>query len=215
MKKVSLIENFTISQSYNFAADSMNWSNVNTSILLRLVKNFNLNLSATWDPYTYQLSSSGTPVRVNVPRWKAGKGWVKLASTGTSFSYTFNNQTFKKKKDKDNGDNNNNNNGEQDGDTPLTAQTGTMLLTTWATTRETDDAAMPSSRQPLPMPTAIRNGNARGVSRSTIPSTTATARLTTTNSTIKGNGPKTSPSPATYALPLTGTSHSRLPTTST
>ena len=48
VKKISLIENFTISQSYNFAADSMNWSNVNTSILLRLVKNFNLNLSATW-----------------------------------------------------------------------------------------------------------------------------------------------------------------------
>ena len=99
VKKISLIENFTISQSYNFAADSMNWSNINTSILLRLVKNFNLNLSATWDPYTYQLSPSGTPVRVNVPRWKAGKGWARLSSTGTSFSYTFNNQTFKRKKD--------------------------------------------------------------------------------------------------------------------
>lgn len=103
-KKISLIENFTISQSYNFAADSMNWSNINTSILLRLVKNFNLNLSATWDPYTYQLNSSGSPVRVNVPRWKAGKGWARLSSTGTSFSYTFNNQTFMRKK-KDNNKN--------------------------------------------------------------------------------------------------------------
>ncbi len=99
VKKISLIENFTISQSYNFAADSLNWSNLSTSILLRLTKNFNLNLSATWDPYTYQLSSSGNPVRVNIPRWKAGKGWVRLASTGTSFSYTFNNDTFKRKKD--------------------------------------------------------------------------------------------------------------------
>ena len=102
VKKISLIENFTISQSYNFAADSLNWSNINTSLSLRLVKNFNLNLSATWDPYTYQLSPSGSPVRVNVPRWKAGKGWAKLSSTGTSFSYTFNNSTFKRKdKDKD------------------------------------------------------------------------------------------------------------------
>ena len=101
VKKISLIENFTISQSYNFAADSLNWSNINTSILLRLVKNFNLNLSATWDPYTYRLNSSGSPVRVNVPRWKAGKGWAKLSSTGTSFSYTFNNQTFQKKKNSD------------------------------------------------------------------------------------------------------------------
>ena len=105
VKKISLIENFTISQSYNFAADSMRWSNVNTSLALRLAKNFNLNLSATWDPYTYRLNASGNPVKVDVPRWKAGKGWVKLSSTGTSFSYTFNNQTFQRKK-KTNSDNN-------------------------------------------------------------------------------------------------------------
>lgn len=97
-KKVSLIENFTISQSYNFAADSLNWSNLNTSIMLRIVKNFNLNLSAVWDVYTYQLNAAGNPVRVNIPRWKAGKGWGRLSSTGTSFSYTFNNDTFRRKK---------------------------------------------------------------------------------------------------------------------
>lgn len=100
-KKISLIENFSISQSYNFAADSLNWSNINTSLLLRLTRNFNLNLSATWDVYTYQLNSAGNPVRVNIPRWKAGKGWGRLSSTGTSFSYTFNNDTFKRKKGKD------------------------------------------------------------------------------------------------------------------
>ena len=100
-KKISLIENFTVLQSYNFAADSMNWSNINTSLMLRLTKNFNLNLNATWDVYTYQLSPTGAPVRVNVPRWKAGKGIGKLSSTGTSFSYTFNNNTFKRGKDKD------------------------------------------------------------------------------------------------------------------
>ena len=99
-KKISLIENFTLSQSYNFAADSLNWSNLNTSIMLRLVKNFNLNLSAVWDVYTYQLNSYGTPVRVNVPRWEVGKGWGRLSSTGTSFSYTFNNDTFKKLKNR-------------------------------------------------------------------------------------------------------------------
>ncbi|MBQ9073127.1 MAG: hypothetical protein IJY30_01485 [Muribaculaceae bacterium] len=101
-KKISLIENFTVSQSYNFAADSLNWSNINTSLMLRLVKNFNLNLSAVWDVYTYQLNSSGNPVRVNIPRWKAGKGIGRLSSTGTSFSYTFNNDTFKKKSGNDN-----------------------------------------------------------------------------------------------------------------
>ncbi|MCM1520543.1 MAG: hypothetical protein NC098_07125 [Lachnoclostridium sp.] len=100
-KKISLIENFTVSQSYNFAADSLNWSNINTSLLLRLVKNFNLNLSATWDVYTYQLNEYGNPVRVNRTRLQAGKGLGRLSSTGTSFSYTFNNNTFKRKKKTD------------------------------------------------------------------------------------------------------------------
>ena len=108
-KKVSLIENFTISQSYNFAADSLNWSNINTSLMLRLTKGFNLNLSAVWDVYTYQLNSAGNPVRVNIPRWKAGKGIGRLSSTGTSFSYTFNNDTFKKKDKKKDGNSSNNN----------------------------------------------------------------------------------------------------------
>ncbi|MDE6098922.1 MAG: LPS-assembly protein LptD [Muribaculaceae bacterium] len=96
-KKISLIENLSINESYNFAADSLNWSNLNTSILLRLTKGFNLNLSATWDVYTYQLNEAGNPVRVNIPRWKAGKGIGRLSSTGTSFSYTLNNDTFKRK----------------------------------------------------------------------------------------------------------------------
>ena len=100
-KKISLIENFTVSQSYNFAADSMNWSNINTSLLLRLTKNFNLNLNATWDVYTYALSPTGAPVRINKTRLQAGKGLGRLSSTGTSFSYTINNSTFKRDKDKD------------------------------------------------------------------------------------------------------------------
>lgn len=116
-KKISLIENFTVSQSYNFAADSMNFSNINTSLMLRLVKNFNLNLSATWDVYTYALNPAGNPVRVNKLRISQGKGLGKLSSTGTSFSYTFNNDTFKnlfgkgdKNKDNKNNKNNKNNN---------------------------------------------------------------------------------------------------------
>ena len=95
-KKVSLIENLTLSQSYNFAADSLRFSDLNTSILLRLTKGFNLNLSATWDVYTYALNSAGNPVRVNKLRIASGKGYGRLRSTGTSFSYTFNNDTFKK-----------------------------------------------------------------------------------------------------------------------
>lgn len=111
-KKISLIENLSLSESYNFAADSMNWSDLNTSILLRLTKGFNLNLSAVWDVYTYKLNQYGNPVRVNIPRWKAGKGIGRLRSTGTSFSYTFNNDTFKRKKDKNNNNDKNNTDNE-------------------------------------------------------------------------------------------------------
>ncbi len=123
-KKISLIENFTVSQSYNFAADSLNWSNINTSLLLRLSRQFNLNLSATWDVYTYQLNSAGNPVRVNIPRWKAGKGLGRLSSTGTSFSYTFNNDTFKRKKDGSKNNDNNDDDNWGDDDTDGNGQQG-------------------------------------------------------------------------------------------
>ena len=102
VRKISLIENLSANMSYNMAADSMKWSNLNTSILIKLTKGFNLQMSATWDTYTYQLDSYGNPVRVNKPRWTVGKGLGRLSSTGTSFSYTFNNDTFKKKDKKKN-----------------------------------------------------------------------------------------------------------------
>lgn len=99
MKKISLIENFNIQQSYNFAADSLRFSNISTTLMLRVFKGVNLNLQATWDPYMYALSPSGSPVRVNKLRIAHGKGFGRLSSTGTSFSYTFNNDTFRRNKD--------------------------------------------------------------------------------------------------------------------
>ena len=114
VKKISLIENLSLSQSYNFAADSLRLSNLNMNIMLRLVKNFNLNLNTTWDPYVYRLNSSGTPVRVNRLRIQDGKGPYRLSSAGTSFSYTFNNDTFKKKKADDSNKNNNPNEDDWD-----------------------------------------------------------------------------------------------------
>lgn len=114
-KKISLIENFTVSQSYNFAADSLRWSNINTSLLLRIAKGFNLNVSAVWDVYTYGLNQYGNPVRVNKTRLQAGKGLARLSSTGTSFSYTFNNDTFKRKKDNNKNSDNSGNNSDRSG----------------------------------------------------------------------------------------------------
>lgn len=97
-RKISLIENLSLSQSYNMAADSLRLSPLQASIMLRLTKGFNLNLSSTWDPYVYRLDQYGSPRQVNTYRWQIGKFPVRLASTGTSFSYTLNNDTFKRNK---------------------------------------------------------------------------------------------------------------------
>ncbi len=91
-RKISIIDNLRLSMYYNFLADSMNWSNLSTSIRLKFGKAFTLNLNGEFDVYTY--SEQGT--RINVPRWKAGKGIGRLMNTGTSFSYSINNETLKK-----------------------------------------------------------------------------------------------------------------------
>lgn len=94
-KKVSLIDNFTVSGNYNLAADSMRWSNFSTNLRLKLSKSYSLSLSAGFDPYIYGLNSSGKPVRINELRWNHGQ-IPKFLGTSTSYSYTFNNETFKK-----------------------------------------------------------------------------------------------------------------------
>lgn len=117
MRKVSLIENLSLSSSYNLAADSLKLSPLQASIMLRLVKNFNLNLNTTWDPYVYKLDASGSPRQVNRFRWQEGKGLYKLSSAGTSFSYTFNNDTFKRKRDNGNKNTNNDTQDNEDENT--------------------------------------------------------------------------------------------------
>ena len=90
-RKISLIDNLGLGMSYNFLADSMNWSNLNASLRIKLFKS-TINLSGVFDTYTYD--QSGRPI--NVPRWKAGKGIGRFMGTSTSYSYTFNNDVVKK-----------------------------------------------------------------------------------------------------------------------
>lgn len=91
-KKVSLIDNFTISGGYNFAADSMKLQNFNAQLRVKLTKSFSLNLNGVFDPYKFGLNEYKNPVRVNQLR-----DFPRFQGTGTSFQYTFNNDTFKKK----------------------------------------------------------------------------------------------------------------------
>ena len=108
-KKVSLIDNFTVSGGYNFAADSMKLQNFKAQLRIKLTKSFSLNLKGAFDPYKFGLNEYGKPVRVNQLR-----DFPRFQGTGTSFQYTFNNDTFKKK-DKTKPTNDENQNEENSG----------------------------------------------------------------------------------------------------
>ncbi|MCH5334598.1 MAG: LPS-assembly protein LptD [Alistipes sp.] len=84
VKKVKLIDEFRISGSYNFLADSMNLSNIALSFRTTLFKNFGIQLSATLDPY--EVSPQG--VRYNKLMIKRGLPG-RIINTGWSFGYTF------------------------------------------------------------------------------------------------------------------------------
>ena len=96
-KVISLIDNFSVNGGYNFAADSMNWSNFSVNLRLKFPKlnNYSINLNTSLDPYMYQLNSSGTPVRTNKQYWHNGR-FPHWSGFSWNFSYTFNNQTLKK-----------------------------------------------------------------------------------------------------------------------
>ena len=95
VKKVSLIDDLGINFNYNMMADSMKWSNINTNLRLKLTKSYTLSLNMVWDPYIYELDHNDRPTRVDKLRVFNGKGFGKLMSTGTSFSYSLNQDTFK------------------------------------------------------------------------------------------------------------------------
>ena len=96
MKKISLIDDLGINFSYNMMADSMKWSMINTNMRLKLSKSYTLSLNATWDPYLYEVNENGRPIHVDKLRVLNGKGFGRLQSTGTSFAYSINQDTFSK-----------------------------------------------------------------------------------------------------------------------
>ncbi len=98
--KISLIDNLSVSSSYNLIADSLNWSNLNVSLRMKLHKQYTLNMNFLFDPYTYQLNEFGRPTKVNITQLEKNGVLGRLMNTGTSFSYTFSNATFKTKNDK-------------------------------------------------------------------------------------------------------------------
>ena len=94
-KVVSLIDAFNISGGYNFAADSLNWSNFSVNLRIKIPKvNYTINLSTQLDPYMYELNALGRPVRMNKQYWSHGM-FPRWTGTSTSFSYTLSNEKIK------------------------------------------------------------------------------------------------------------------------
>ncbi len=85
VKKIKLLDNLSISSSYNFLADSMNLSPFSVSGRTTLFENFGINFNATFDPY--QVNENGT--RINKFLIKDGK-LARLTNASFSFGYSFN-----------------------------------------------------------------------------------------------------------------------------
>jgi hypothetical protein len=95
-RKISLIDQLRLSMGYNFLADSLNWSDLSLGLRLKLPGNYTLSLQGMFDTYTYAYNEARkSVVKMNKPRWEAGQ-FPRLRSTGTTFSYSFNNETLKK-----------------------------------------------------------------------------------------------------------------------
>lgn len=101
MKKIVLIENLELSEYYDFAADSLNWSMFTISGRTTLFKQIYLTFSIGFDPYCY--NSEGT--RVNKFELKENKRLLRFSNSNISvgLNWTLSQNTFSnKKKDKKN-----------------------------------------------------------------------------------------------------------------
>ena len=92
-KKIKLIESLTLSGGYDFAKDSLNWSNLSISGRTQLIKGLLLEYSTSLCPY--KVTSDG--VMINQFLWKTDKRLFAPPSQvwRLGFTYTLNQDTFK------------------------------------------------------------------------------------------------------------------------
>lgn len=95
VRKISLIDEFGIRMSYDLAAKEKPWSNMNLNLRLKLSKSKTFNLSAVFATYAYELNDSGQLVEGNRTEWSYGR-FGRFQGMSQNFSYTFDNNTWKK-----------------------------------------------------------------------------------------------------------------------
>ena len=77
--KVKILDNFIVSGQYNFAADSLKWSQVSMRGNTRLFKGMtNIIMNATFDPYTREYDEFGRSTRINKTVWSVRKRPVEF-----------------------------------------------------------------------------------------------------------------------------------------
>ncbi len=102
IKKISLIDELYAGISYNTAAKVQPWSDLNMRLRLKLTKSYTFNMSARFATYAYTFNENGQVVEGNRTEWSYGR-FGRFQGMSQNFSYTFNNDTWKKwfGKDKD------------------------------------------------------------------------------------------------------------------
>ena len=94
-KKISLIDELGGSLSYNMAAKSRPWSDLNMRIRLKLTKSYTFSLNAQFATYAYEFNEAGNVVVGDRTEWSYGR-FGRFQGMSQNLSYTFNNQTFAK-----------------------------------------------------------------------------------------------------------------------
>ena len=95
VKKVSLIDDLSANMSYNMAAKERPWSDLSMNLRLKLTKNYTFNMNAQFATYAYTFDKNGNVVTSNRTEWSYGR-FGRFQGYGSSFNYTFNNDTWKK-----------------------------------------------------------------------------------------------------------------------
>lgn len=112
-KKIKLIDNLSLSGSYNLIADSLNWSPISINARTTLFKKLGITLSATAN--LYALDSAGKGV-INTFNYKVSNELVRFTNFNVSTGYTFNSTDFFKKEKNENGGENQGHEGHHHGD---------------------------------------------------------------------------------------------------
>ena len=96
MKKVMLIEYFSIGTFYDLAKDSLNWSTVNINARTTLFKKLLISYSSVWDPYVIKVVD-GRNVRVNQFEWDKNHRLLRKDNTSWNFTLDYSFSSDKKK----------------------------------------------------------------------------------------------------------------------